>query len=413
MGFLANNLAGRPGLVDDIPGSDGIANIVGTVGKRSRTRGDDLDERVGMFNLVRVLLGVVVDTSHAATFGRASNSRLGSVNVVIGSIEGTDDNLRRDALENKTDIVEFVDASGTQGIVVQIAHGPSEGTGLGAQFCVQTLATGGHEFGIGGLACLVGNGRLFQRTRRGILDGRGVGGDDFIVIVLHHGVIGHSRLLTRRRHGTLEESRTSKDIVAAQVGILLDHLSVQPGHKEETREDKEATTDAQRHGGNEPGRTLVETEIRRAFVDNRQGTDGSRDEEEKGRGPDSPGKGILAQMDDELDEHEDGGTKTRGNDGSHAETCKDGSQAFAIIPSPLDARGTHRRDAHAGNGRDEGVGGTDMGAVHGTPHHPGRSSGKRTGKGEHLDAGIVSKGIRGDDAVLDGLSSTSADGNGT
>ena len=42
-----------------------------------------------------------------------------------------------------------------------------------------------------------------------------------------------------------------------------------------------------------------------------------------------------------------------------------------------------------------------MGRVSRAPHHPGRGTGERTCKGEHLDTGVASEGLEGDDAVLD------------
>jgi hypothetical protein len=47
------------------------------------------------------------------------------------------------------------------------------------------------------------------------------------------------------------------------------------------------------------------------------------------------------------------------------------------------------------------------------PHDPGRSASERTGESEHLDTGILLEGRVGDDVVLNGVSRTRTDGDGT
>lgn len=143
-----------------------------------------------------------------------------------------------------------------------------------------------------------------------------------------------------------------------------------------------------------------------------RGADGAGDEEEERRGVDGPGDGPLARVHGELDEHEDGGGEAGRDGGSHDQAGKDGTQALAVVPSPLDLRGADGGDADAGDGRDERVGGRDVGRVPRAPHDPGRGGREGAGEGEHLHAGIVAKGSVGDDAVFDGLGGTRADGYG-
>lgn len=53
-----------------------------------------------------------------------------------------------------------------------------------------------------------------------------------------------------------------------------------------------------------------------------------------------------------------------------------------------------------------------MGGVTRAPHDPGRGSGERTSKGQHLNSGVATEGIGGDDTVLYRVGSPRADGQG-
>lgn len=106
-------------------------------------------------------------------------------------------------------------------------------------------------------------------------------------------------------------------------------------------------------------------------------------------------------MDDQLDEHEDDPTETRGDGGGHTETGENGTQSVALVPTPFDILGSGSGNADTGHGRDERVGRRDVGRVSSTPHDPGGSTGERTGECEHLHTGVVSESAHGDDAVFD------------
>lgn len=45
-------------------------------------------------------------------------------------------------------------------------------------------------------------------------------------------------------------------------------------------------------------------------------------------------------MDNDLDEHEDGSTKSGSDGRSHSEASKDSTETLSIVPSPLDFAGT-------------------------------------------------------------------------
>lgn len=90
---------GGPGGVDGGPGADGVADVVGAVGEGGGAGGDDLDEGVGVLDLVGVLFGVGVHTLHTFTLGSTLDTTLGGVNVVVEAVEKTDSEDSRDAFE--------------------------------------------------------------------------------------------------------------------------------------------------------------------------------------------------------------------------------------------------------------------------------------------------------------------------
>ncbi len=187
--------------------------------------------------------------------------------------------------------------------------------------------------------------------------------------------------------------------------VFLDDAGVGEGHKEDGGEETDGTAGSKGDTNNPALGLVVETEVRRALVDNGETADGSSNEEPEGGTPHGPGDGVLADEHDQLDEHEDDGTEAARDGRGHSQTSKDGTQTVTLVPAPLHRRGTSRGNTHAGDGRDERVCRGDVGRVARTPHHPRRGGGQGTGKGQHLHAGVAIEGLGGDDAVLDGVCS--------
>jgi hypothetical protein len=100
-----SSVTGRPARVDDGPGTDGVTNVVSTVGERGGASGENLDERVGVLDFVRVLLGVGVDAGHAGTLGSAGGTTLGGVDIVVETVEGAADNVGWNALGDYAHVV--------------------------------------------------------------------------------------------------------------------------------------------------------------------------------------------------------------------------------------------------------------------------------------------------------------------
>jgi hypothetical protein len=90
-GLGSNGVTSRPGRVDSSPGADRVTDIIGTVSEGGSAGSQDLDERVGVLDLVGVLLGGIVNTLHALTLGGTGNTALSSVDIVVSTVGETDD----------------------------------------------------------------------------------------------------------------------------------------------------------------------------------------------------------------------------------------------------------------------------------------------------------------------------------
>jgi hypothetical protein len=192
--------------------------------------------------------------------------------------------------------------------------------------------------------------------------------------------------------------------------VSLDDLGVNVRDKEEGGKKADTTTGTHDDGDDVVGRLLVETERWRSLVDDGKSTNGTGDEEEEGRGVDCPRNGVLSDVNDELDQEEDGGTETSRDGGSHTETGKDGTETLSFVPSPLNLGSSNGGNSDTGDGGNERVGGRDVGRVSSTPHDPGRGTGEGTSEGKHLDTGVTSESGVGNDTVLDSVGSSGSDG---
>lgn len=182
-------------------------------------------------------------------------------------------------------------------------------------------------------------------------------------------------------------------------------------------EDGRKETDGGAAAHNDAGKPVwwlvFQAETWRSFVDDGQSQDRSNDEEKGRRGPDSPGDRLSPHVDHGLDEHEDEGGEATRYDGGQTQAGKDGAEALAPIPAPLDFISAGYGDADAGDCRDERVCGRDVSRVLGAPHDPRRGGDEGTREGEHLDSGLALEDVGRDNAILDGFGCSGADGDGT
>lgn len=111
-------------------------------------------------------------------------------------------------------------------------------------------------------------------------------------------------------------------MVPSDVGVPLDDFGVDVRDEEDGRKQCNTCTSAHGDRGDVPRRLLVETKLGRSFVDHGQRTNGASYQKEERGSEDSPLDGIAAHVNDDLDEHEDGCTKTSGNGRGHTKTWR-------------------------------------------------------------------------------------------
>jgi len=410
-----SGVTGGPGRVDDSPGTDGVTDIVGTVSERSSAGGENLDERVGVLNLVGVLLSVAVDALHTSALGGSVNTSLGSVDVVVDTVQGTDHNHSRDALEGDQHVLLLVNFTRADFVLVEVAHGPGEETSLRTELGMETLLALGDEIFVAKLGVLgndnallsilrSSNDTVVRVTKRAGLD---------VVILLNDSVVADVGTFDTLGGRAAEEEWTLDGMVPADGLIALDNNGVEVGHEEEEREQSETNTAGDGDGSNKPRGLLVQSEVGRSLVDYGERADGTSNQEEEGGSPDGPRDGVLAEMDSELDQHEDDGTEAGRGGGSHSETSEDGTETLALVPAPLNVLSTSNSDTNTSDRRDERVGGRNVSGVLGAPHDPDGGTSEGAGESKHLDAGVTLEGVGGDDSVLDGVGSTGTNSDGT
>jgi hypothetical protein len=414
----ADSLASGPSRVHGSPDTNGVANIVSTVGEGCSAGSDDLNEGVEILDLVGVLGCICVNTLHAAAFRSSEHTDLRTVDIVRHAVQSTDDDLGREADEGSLHVVKLVDGSSSELIVVQSAHGPAQGRLLLSQFGVVFLAGVGKQEAVGFASVLLIVNRRGSLLR-GSLD---IHGGDLLGVVVEHGgislcvgsraldvtgvlydgVVGNLGKLGIRRGSSAEERGTLDHVPDLEGVVLLDDLAVDEGDEEQGREEEQTESDSESDAGDVPTRLVGQAKSRRSLVDDRQGADGASDEEEDRGGPDSPAHRILADVDGVLDQREDDRSEDSGCDRRHAEAGEDGSKAGATVPPPFHLAGADCGNTNTCDRRYERVCRRNVGRVARAPHDPDSGTSGRAGEGEKLDAGVAVECSDGDNSVLDG-----------
>lgn len=412
-GLGSSGLTSRPGSIDSSPGADGVTDIVGTVSEGSSAGSENLDERVGVLNLVGVLLGSGIDTLHTLTLGGTGNTRLGSVNIVVNTVQETADDHGRNALEEGGHVADLVDLTGSHGVVAKEAHRPAQGSAALQKLLTVTLLGLSHDFLVAQLGRLGVDELLLLVAGAGVLvvliNGTGVGRGFVVLIILDDGIVGNLGSLASGRDGTVEQQGTQNKHPPLDGVIPVEDASLDEGDEKDDGKKADTESGTQSHSNNIPSGLLAQAQVGRALVDNGESTDGGGDQEPEGRAVDSPGDGVLAHVDDDLDEGEDDGSKATRDDGGHSQTSEDSTQTLSVVPTPLNLRSTNSRNTNTSNGRDERVGRGDVSRVLGAPHDPGGGGSQGNGEGHHLNRSIALESCAGNDTVLDRLGSTSTD----
>lgn len=224
-------VAGVPGTVDDRPRSHCVSNIVGAVGKGGGASGDELDERVGVLDFVRVLGRVGVHSLHSVALWGALETGLCCVDVVVHSVESCDDKHSRHSLQHALHVVGLVNGTWSHGVLVEVSHRPAERARLLSKSRVKALSGFAFQF----LVCLVNTNLLNLRDRKLLIvdSARGLG---LISVVLNNAVVRHlgNGSLCLGGVRSRPQERTLDDFPRLETLVTLDDLGVEPWNEEDS-----------------------------------------------------------------------------------------------------------------------------------------------------------------------------------
>lgn len=148
---------GRPGSVHGSPNTNSVTNIVGTVSERCSAGGNNLDERVKVFDLVGVAGSMSVNTGHTLSLRSTENTKLSLVDVVVKTIQEADNDTSGDTLQDCLHVVDLVDGTGTHLVLVESTHGPTDRTSLLAKIGVVLITSFLEHTSVGDSGVFVGD----------------------------------------------------------------------------------------------------------------------------------------------------------------------------------------------------------------------------------------------------------------
>lgn len=218
-----------PNLVDGGKRSDGVGDIVGTVGERGGTGGHDLKEGVQVLGLVGVLVRSLVHSLQPLSHLIGATG-LHGVDVDTRTVgKGADDLVSEDDPQVLRQPPESLD-------LVLVLLNFVEGN-LGSLAESRTLVTMDLGLGISlGFGLATGRG---GRRAKGYVGGLVV----FVISSVNSvvGNVGHA-VLDRLRSGSLPEERAVKEVVPPQGVILLDDCAVHEWQPEQSGQDSDDQT---------------------------------------------------------------------------------------------------------------------------------------------------------------------------
>lgn len=284
------SVAGSPGSVDNSPWADSVTDIVSTVSEGGSAGSDNLDEGESVFGLVGVLGGIVVDALHTGTIWSTFNTGLGSVDIVVNTVEGTGNKHGGETLEGNLHVGKFVDLSVAHWVFVESSHGPAERTALLPESGVHSLFGLFDELFVGELLDFVLDEVFLVDFGVGFVDGAlSAGLRGFIeLVVLDDGIVWNLGDFSIGWSWAAEQERTVDDHPWLEGIILLDDLGVEVWDEEDSGEEAETETGSEGDGGDIPCWLLVETKLWGTLVDDGKRADGTGNQEEHGSRPDSP-----------------------------------------------------------------------------------------------------------------------------
>jgi hypothetical protein len=397
--------AGLPDLVDGGIRSDGVGDVVGTVGERGGTGSHDLNKSKQVLGLVVVVRNVGVD-------GRKISSENG---LLLGL--HVDDVLVDTAEEEPLDIPEqnlgltpLAVGLGANELLL-LGHLNVAGDGVDGGGVVRVVA-----------GVLVVGGLLADVCGLDIISARSVITVAEIVELLAGHVAGvevtdttRSTVGLDRGLGTLQQERAHGNVPPAELPVVLDDNAIQPGNEEDGDKESPGGTDTNNHTGS---LSIVEGDLDGTTLPDdkhsKEGSgetkvDGDKEQTLEGR-VGSEHDGVLG---DQEDDDGEGSRDTGGDDPGQEDGDDTGADLTTVEVGPDDVVGTDKRNTHTNDTTHDGVSGGNSETHAGAEGEPGSGTDDGAHHTEHKKRGVVLEGVDVDDLGTDGISDTGTDTDGT
>lgn len=385
-----------PDLVDGSIRTDGVGDIVGTVSERGGTSGHDLHKGVQVFGAVVVVRDVGVDLVEVA--GQDALLLLHVDDVLVNTLE-----------EDKLEVPEDHGARVPRTLR------------LGTNDAALLLDLDGLGDGLGGIlrdllalvaGLLLGTHKLVAALTAGtskIL--KLLAGKVTLIEILDTslGTLGLSRGV-----GALEQERAHGDVPPAELPVVDDDDTVEPGQEEDGDDQSPGGTDTNDQAsslaiseGNGDGTTLPH---------DKHGKKGGSDTEVDGSEEETLPDGLASKHDSILGDEEDDGTKGTSQTGRDdpSEEDRHDTRADALVElGPVNTIGANQSDTHANNTAHDGVSSRDGKTNASTEGEVDGRGDNGAHHAKHEEGGIILELVNVDDLCSDGISDSGTDTDGS
>ena len=384
---------GNVGLPDGEDGgewTDGVGDIVGTMGKGGGRCGQNLEEGVGVLGLVVVVWCGIVDALEVTDEQGVLSG--GAISLVLGDI------LINTMHNNLACVIPDILWS-----VEWLIWVASADLWLGHDWC--SLVNGSGLWSAESLLNIV-LGVASHDT-----SGGRVGGGWLDVFWLEILVVVDDDLVALWLLWDLtaaEEERTLEDIVPSELPVLLDKNAVKVWKEEEGGKESKSSSNTEDCTADLAGGEIWE--CLGPLPDDQHGKNGGSDTEVDRNHEESIADWVRAFKDSVLRDGEDDGTKASGNQWSNT---PGGEDLCDTAPSPVNSLSSNGCDTHADDTSHDRVGGGDWKTDAGSEREVDGGGDEGAGHSQHENSWVGLEEVDWDNLGLDGVGDTATNTNGT